>query len=87
MMLAKGLYKFIGRTILLAVFVCPAHDEVVLLSVQQNLTFGNCTLGVEDEDFQARLVGSVSLPILNRLNWWSLSLEMRFASASLCLGS
>ena len=56
MKLAKGLYKFIGRTILLAVFVYPAHAEVVLLSVQQNLTLGNCTLEVEDADFQAGLV-------------------------------
>jgi hypothetical protein len=36
----QGFYKFIDFTILLAVFVYPAHVEVVPLLVHQNLTIG-----------------------------------------------
>jgi hypothetical protein len=53
MKLARGLYKFTAGTILLAVFIYPAHAEEILLSAQQNLTLGNSTLVVEDADSQA----------------------------------
>ena len=61
MKLARGLYEFITCTILLAVFLYPAHAEEVLLLEQQNLTLGNCTLVIEGADSQA---GRVWLCIL-----------------------